>query len=211
MHSPNKCSALSEIFYDSEEELTYTSSVATRELKHQTFLVPRTPTGSIFAAWQPLRMSRPSWLAVTDFKTRVLGLKPEVQILRSSRSIRHTKVKFFVWNHVFFERKKQNFTQIFERHFQMNYSVGVRDGFTLVCSMICIWRVNRVPDPVLRRQSCLSWIKNVWWLSSLLASFTVIDNISITQGLNISVTPSLIFRLLEITHSHFSKKSLQHV
>ena len=38
----------------------------------------------------------------------------------------------------------------------MNYSVGVRDRFTLVCSMICIWRVNRDPDPVLRRQSCLS-------------------------------------------------------
>ena len=41
--------------------------------------------------------------------------------------------KFFVWNHVFFVRKKQNFTQIFERHFQMNYSVGVRDCFTLSC------------------------------------------------------------------------------
>ena len=26
----------------------------------------------------------------------------------------------------------------------MNYSVGVRDGL-----MICIWRVNHVPDPVL--------------------------------------------------------------
>ena len=35
MHSPNKCSALSEMFYDSEGELTYTSSVATRKLKHQ--------------------------------------------------------------------------------------------------------------------------------------------------------------------------------
>ena len=52
VHGPNKCSAFSEMFYDSEEELTYTSSVATRELKHQTFLVPRTPTGSIFAACQ---------------------------------------------------------------------------------------------------------------------------------------------------------------
>jgi len=29
-------------------------------------------------------------------------------------------------------RKKKNFTQIFERHFQMNYSVCIRDGFTLV-------------------------------------------------------------------------------
>ena len=106
MHSPNKCSALSEIFYDSEEELTYTSSVATRELKHQTFLVPRTPTGSIFAAWQPLRMSRPSWLAVTDFKTRVLGLKPEVQILRSSRSIRHTKVEILRLKSCFLRKKE---------------------------------------------------------------------------------------------------------
>ena len=59
-----------------------------RELKHQTFLVPRTPTGTIFAAWQPLRTSRRSWAAVTDFKTRVLRLKPEVQILGSSKSIR---------------------------------------------------------------------------------------------------------------------------
>ena len=32
------------------------------------------------------------------------------------------KYKFFLRNHVFFIRKKQNFTQIFERHFQMNYS-----------------------------------------------------------------------------------------
>ena len=40
--------------------------------------------------------------------------------------------------------------QIFERHFQLNYSVDVRDGFTLVCLMICIWRVNRVPDPVMQ-------------------------------------------------------------
>ena len=38
------------------------------------------------------------------------------------------KKKSFVRNHVFFVRKKQNFTQIFERHFQMNYSVSVRDG-----------------------------------------------------------------------------------
>ena len=64
-----------------------------RELKHQTILVPRTPTGSIFAAWQPLRMSRRSWAAVTDFKTRVLRLKPEVQILGFSKSIRYSKVE----------------------------------------------------------------------------------------------------------------------
>ena len=70
-----------------------TSSVHIRELKHQTFLVSPTPTGSIFAAWQPLRMSRRSWAAVTDFKTRVLRLKPEVQILGSSKNIRHTKVE----------------------------------------------------------------------------------------------------------------------
>ena len=79
------------------------------------------------------------------------------------------KRKFFVWNHVFFVRKKQNFTQIFERHFQMNYSDGVRNGFTLVCLMIRIWRVNRVPDPVLRGQPCRPWIKNVWCLSSLIS------------------------------------------
>ena len=80
--------------------------------------------------------------------------------------------KFFVWNHVFFVRRKQNLTQIIERHFQLNYSVRVRDGFTLVCLMICIWRVNHVPDPVMRGQPFRSWIKNVvWCLSSLF--FTV--------------------------------------
>ena len=83
------------------------------------------------------------------------------------------RVKFFVWNHVFFVRKKPNLTQIFERHFQLNYSVSVRDGFTLFCLMICIWHqiwhANRVPDPVLRGQPCLSWIKNIWCLSSLIS------------------------------------------
>ena len=54
-----------------------------RELNHQTFLVPQTPTGSIFAAWHPLCMTSRSWAAVTEFKTRVLRLKPEVQILGS--------------------------------------------------------------------------------------------------------------------------------
>ena len=43
------------------------------------------------------------------------------------------KEKFFVWNHVFFIWKKQTLAQIFERHFRLNYSVGVRDGFTLYC------------------------------------------------------------------------------
>ena len=38
-------------------------------------------------------MSRRSWVAATDFKTRVLRLKPEVQILGSWKSIRHTKVE----------------------------------------------------------------------------------------------------------------------
>ena len=51
----------------------------------------------------------------------------------------------------------------------MNYSVGDRDGFTLVCLMICLCRVNRVSDPVLRGQPCRSWIKNVWCLSSLIS------------------------------------------
>ena len=77
-----------------------------RELKHQSFLVPRTPTGSIFAAWQPLRMSRRSWAAVTDFKTRVLRLKPEVQILGSSKSIRHTKVQILPLKSCFLCKKE---------------------------------------------------------------------------------------------------------
>jgi len=77
-------------------------------------------------------------------------------------------VKFFIWNHVFFVTKKQNLTQIFEKHFQLNYSVSVRDVFTLFCLMICIWQANLIPDPVLRGEPCRSWIKNVWCLSSLL-------------------------------------------
>ena len=82
-------------------------SANSSELKHQTFLVSRTPTGSIFAAWQPLRMSRRSWAAVTDFKTRVLRLKPEVQILGSSKSIRHTKVEILRLKSCFRLRKKE--------------------------------------------------------------------------------------------------------
>ena len=62
--------------------------------------------GSIFAAWQPLRMSRRSWNAVTDFKTRVLRLKPEVQILGSSESIRHTKVKILRLKSSFLRKKE---------------------------------------------------------------------------------------------------------
>ena len=53
----------------------------------------------------------------------------------------------------------------------MNYSVGLRDGFTLVCLMICIWRVNRVPDLVLCGQPCCSWIKNVWCLIKFLTFY----------------------------------------
>ena len=49
------------------------------------------------------------------------------------------KYKFFLWNHVFFVRKKQNLTQILERHFQLK----------------------------VRGQQCRSWIKNLWCLSSL--------------------------------------------
>ena len=70
------------------------------------FLVPRTPTGSIFVEWQPLRMSRRSWAAVTDFKTRVLRLKPEVQILGSSKSIRHTKVEILRLKSCFIRKKE---------------------------------------------------------------------------------------------------------
>ena len=66
------------------------------------FLVPRTLTRSIFAAWQPLRMSRRSWAVGTDFKTRVLRLKPEVQILGSTKSIHHTKVEIKTFSTEFF-------------------------------------------------------------------------------------------------------------
>ena len=52
-------------------------------------------------------MSRRSWAAVTDFKTRVLRLKPEVQILGSSKSIRHTKVEILRLKSSSFLRKKE--------------------------------------------------------------------------------------------------------
>ena len=64
------------------------------------------PTGSIFAAWQPLCMSRRSWVMVTDFKTRVLRLKPEVHILGSLRSIRHTKVEILRLKSYFLHKKE---------------------------------------------------------------------------------------------------------
>ena len=107
--------------------------------------------------------------AVMDFKTRVFRLKPEVQILGSSKSIRHTKVEILSLKSCFLRNKETNLTQIFEKHFQLNYSVGVGDVFMLFCLIICIWHANRVPDPVLRGQPYRSRIKNVWCLSSLLS------------------------------------------
>ena len=132
-------------------------------------MVPRTPTGSIFAAWQPLRMSRRSWARVTDFKTRVLRLKPEVQILGSSKSIRHTKVEIPRLKSCFLRKKETKLNANHWKRFSTELSVGVRDdGFTLFCLMICIWHANRVPDPVPCGQPCRTWIKNVWCLSSLI-------------------------------------------
>ena len=51
-------------------------------------------------------MSRHSWVAVTDFKTWVLRLKPEVQILVSSRSIHHTKVEILHLKSCFLHKKE---------------------------------------------------------------------------------------------------------
>ena len=84
-----------------------------------------------------------------------LRLKPEVQILGSSKNIRHTKVEILRLKSCFLHKKETNFHAklIFESHF----FCAVRDCFTLVCLMICIWRINRVPDPVLRDQPCHSW------------------------------------------------------
>ena len=61
-------------------------------------------------------------------------MKPAVQILGSSKSIRHTKVKILRLKSCFLRKKETELHEnFFERHFQKNYSVGVRDGFTLVC------------------------------------------------------------------------------
>ena len=54
-------------------------------------------------------MSRRSWAAVTDFKTRVLRLKPEVQILDSTKSIRHTKVEILHQKSCFLRKKETKF------------------------------------------------------------------------------------------------------
>ena len=135
-----------------------------RELKHQTFFGPQP---EVFLQHDShFRMLRRSWVAVTNFKTRVLRLKPEVQILGSSKSIRHTKVETLRLKSCFLRKKETKLHANLWKTF-LNYSVGVRDGFTFVCLMICIWRVNHVTDPVLRRQPCRPWIKNVWCLSSL--------------------------------------------
>ena len=97
--------------------------------------------GNILAAWQPLRMSRRSWAGVMDFKTRVLRLKPEVQILGSSKSIRHTTLpppspryesRNLIHLKSCFLRNKEtklnaNLWQAFSTDY---YSVGVRDIFT---------------------------------------------------------------------------------
>ena len=139
-----------------------------RELKHQTFLAPRTPTGRIFAAWQLLRMSKRSWAAVTDFKTRVLRLKPVVQILGSSKSIRHTKVKILRLKSCFLRRKETNLNPNLWKTLSTELFCRRSWWFYVVFLMICIWHANRVPNPVLRGQPCRSWIKNVWCLSSLL-------------------------------------------
>ena len=60
----------------------------------------------IIHLWQPQRMSRRSWAAVTDFKRRVFRLKPDVQILGSSKSIRHTKVEILPLKSCFLCKKE---------------------------------------------------------------------------------------------------------
>ena len=140
------------------------------ELKHQTFLEPRTPTGSIFAAWQPLRTSRRSWAAVTDFNARVLTLKPEVQILCSSKSFRHTKVEIPRLKSYFPRKRDQNLTQIFKKTFSTELFRRCSWWFHVVLlNDIYLLRKPRPPDPVLRGQPCCLWIKNVGRLSSLLS------------------------------------------
>ena len=59
-----------------------------------------------FCTLQPLCMSRRSWVMVTDFKMRVLRLKPEVHILGSSRSIHHTKVEILRLKSYFLHKKE---------------------------------------------------------------------------------------------------------
>ena len=130
------------------------------------FLVLRTPTGSIFAALQPLRLLRRSWAAVTDFKTRVVRLKPEVHILGSSKSIRHTKVEILHQKSCFLRKKETKLNANLWRVFSTELFCRRSWWFHVVSR--CIWHANRVPDPVPRCQPCRSWIKNVWYLSYLI-------------------------------------------
>ena len=87
------------------------------------------PTGSIFAARQPLCMSRRSWVMVTDFKTRVLRLKPEVHVLGSSRSIHHTKVEILRLKSCFLHTKETKLSRKINL-WKTFFFVGVRDSFT---------------------------------------------------------------------------------
>ena len=92
-----------------------------------------------------------SWVAVTDFKTRVLVLKPEVQILGSSKSIRQTKVEILRLKSCFLRKKETKLHANLWKTFSNELFCWRSWLFhvKLFSLMICIGRVNRVPDPVL--------------------------------------------------------------
>jgi len=101
--------------------------------------------------------------AVTDFKTRVLRLKPEVQILGSSKSICHTKEDILHLKSCFLRKKETKLNANLWKTF---------------CPEFFCWRswwfhVVLFEDLYFARgQPCRSWIKNVWYLSSLLSKIT---------------------------------------
>ena len=122
-----------------------------RELKHQTVLVPRKYFCSMTATAHVktfLKCGHGLQNASSQVETRGSnsGFFEEYSSYKSKNSS----------SEIMFSLEERNTTSRKKRHFQMSYSVGVRDGFTSVCLMTCVWRVNRVSDPVLRGQPCRS-------------------------------------------------------
>ena len=103
---------------------------------------------------------------VTDFKTRVLRLKPEVHILGSPRSIRHTKVEILRLKSYFLHKKETKLS----RKMKDIFFVGVRNSFTFFlvlkfpfvslepqCLPECLPLSHQVFDPETMRGKCRTY------------------------------------------------------
>ena len=100
-------------------------------------------------------------------EARVLRLKLEVQILGSSKSIRHTKVEILRLESCFLRKKETKLNANLRKAFSTElFSPRLWWFHVVLANDLHLARKPR-PDPVLRGQPCRSWIKNVWCLSSL--------------------------------------------